>query len=111
MKKELLLLTFFLASFANAQSNYTKYCPDIEQIRIIRLQKPWTHLYAAYNNDRHYFVSQEYVEDEHNGPALPLHLIKELSQYDHATKKLSCVYYAYTRAENSHPTLVNSGDY
>ena len=105
------LLTAFAVPFANAQTDKIKHCPSVDQIKITRVQKPWTHYYSAYNDDMKYFVSKEYTEDDHNGPAPPIEFLADLSTYDTASKTLSCVYYAYTRAENIHPTLVNVGDY
>ena len=103
------LLTLSISSVAGAKTEKSEHCPSIEQIRIMRISKPWTHIYTAYNNERKYFVSAEYVEDDHNGPAPPLELVR--SSYDASTKTLSCVYIAFARSENSHPILVNVGDY
>lgn len=103
------LLTLSISSVAAAKTEKSEHCPSIEQIRIMRINKPWTHIYTAYNNEQKYFVSGEYVEDDHNGPAPPLDLVR--SSYEAATKTLSCVYIAFTRSENSLPTLVNVGDY
>lgn len=103
------LITFLATPLVNAHTDKSKYCPSLNQIKIKKLQKPWTHIYYAFNNDNKYFVSGEYVEDDHNGPAFPLSF--SYSSYEPENKKLSCVYLAYSRAENSHPTLVNIGDY
>ena len=58
-----------------------------------------------------YFVSKEYTEDANNGPAPPTEFNPELSAYDSESKTLSCVYTAFTRIENRHPTLINVGGY
>ena len=68
MKKVLLftLLTVLAVPLANAQTDKIKHCPSVDQIKITRVQKPWTHYYSAYNDDMKYFVSKEYTEVDHN---------------------------------------------
>ena len=105
----IILLSILTGSQANAQADKSNYCPDINQIDIRLINKPWTHIYEAFNNDHKYFVSHEYVEDANNGPAPPIGFAE--SSYDPVSKTLSCVYIAFTRSENSRPTLVNVGDY
>lgn len=113
MKKLLLftLLSTFVVPLANAQTDKAKHCPSLDQIKITSVQKPWTHYYSAYNDEGKYFISKEYTEDENNGPARPVIFLADRSTYDTASRKLNCVYYAYTRAANIFPTLVNFGDY
>jgi hypothetical protein len=94
-----------------AYDNKVNHCPTLEQIGIMRVSKPWTHYYWAYNNDNKYFFSKEYTEDKNNGPAPPIEFHPELSSYNKQSKTLFCVYQAFTRIVNAYPTLINVGDY
>jgi hypothetical protein len=104
-----IFLSAAISTLANAQTDKERFCPDLEQIKITRVQKPYTHVYTAYNNEHKYFVSKEYTEDDHNGPAPAISFAR--AEYDADSKTLSCVYRAFTRSENAEPTLVNVGDY
>ena len=104
-----MILSILAVSTVNAFPGKAEACPSVNAIKIQLVSKPWTHRYIAYNDDGKYFISKEYTEDYHNGPAPILDFIN--SEYDASTKTLSCIYYAFTRSENSHPVLVNIGDY
>ncbi len=113
MKRLILLsmISAFAAQFSYATTNPIDKCPQLEQIQITRVSKPYTHFYEAFNIDNKYFYSKEYTEDAHNGPAPPVYFEPRLSSYNSATKTLFCTYYAYTRMENVYPVLINVGDY
>lgn len=104
-----MILSILAVSTVNASPGKPEACPSVDDIKIQLVSKPWTHQYIAYNDDGKYFISEEYTEDYHNGPAPILNFYS--SEYDASTKTLSCMYYAFTRIENSHPVLVNIGDY
>lgn len=112
MKKCLavLIASIFAMQLTYAETEKSKHCPDVNKIKIIELKK-WAYKFEAYNKDNKFFYSGEYVGDVRNGPAPPLHLLEDETNYDASSKKLSCVYIAFAKIENSRPTLVNVGDY
>lgn len=108
MKKTGVFLSVLLASsvtVAQAESDKSKYCPHLSQIKIALLQ-PYRYIFEAHNSEGKYFVSVEEKYDDNNGPAHPLNLEKAV----YKNKNLSCIYIAFDSYTPS-PTLTNYGDY
>ena len=95
-----------LISPAMADADKSKHCPKLQEIHLVE-PKLYRYYFYSVNEDGNYFVSEEYESDENNGPAFPLAFSS--FKYNPESKKLSCIYIAFSM--NGNPTLVNVGDY